>query len=269
MEFRDRINQGFLLTIRKAEEVAQRSPDQRGSFSAWARALREARQLWEDEAGSVSDASPVELLQGAIEAVIICEANLPVFSGDRAPAFLEGGIIPQWMEVLGQVQGSPSEETPPAAARRIALWWVTPENPDRKNPGIRRGLDSAACALLCQEYAKVEDVARAAQEILRDVGETAEVFHSQAEIPKKEREEKQARAAKAGRRTAGDGASEAASFSDIASGIAASLPMAVAVALAPPSREVVISTIAHAVVAEIGKRQGRRKSPIKRKKKKS
>lgn len=269
MEFRDRVNQGFLLTIRKAEEVARRSPDQRGAFSAWARALREAHQLWQDEAGAVPDASPVELLQGAIEAVIICEANLPVFSGSQAPAFLEGGIIPQWTGILSQVQGSPSEETPPAAARRIALWWVSTENPDRKNIDIRRGLDSAACALLCQEYATVEDVVRAAREILRDVGETDEISHSQEEIPREERKEKQAHAAKAGRRTAVDAAPAAASFSDIASGIAASLPMAVAVALAPPSREAVISTIAHAVVAEIGKRRGRRKSPTKRKRKKS
>lgn len=176
MTVQDRVVQAFLATIERARLVGAQ-PGQE-VYLQWAAALTRALALWKKEAGRISD--PEELVQNAIEATIVEDANLP-----PGPVLLglDGGILPQWLFALSQVQGvpapppdrwpvsAPPTQPPAAIARWIALHWALETNPDRCSEVARAEFNRAASTLLCRDYEDAAHLVETAHQLLTPIGE--------------------------------------------------------------------------------------------------
>jgi hypothetical protein len=168
MDSPQQIDRVFTTVIEHAESAAQRVDDEAtaDAFYHWAEQLRNARDMWEEETTEEprSQATLSDLILAAVDATIVCSASAP--RGVPASA-VAGGLLAQWMGWLHRVDPGYAQRRaigPAAVARKIALSWTLPENPDRALADTAYALDQAASMLLCEapktERGAVEDAAR-------------------------------------------------------------------------------------------------------------
>lgn len=159
------IRAAFEGSIERANEAAITMDEE--SFADWALALQAARDDFDRALIEELPKNAIGMVGLAIESTLACEANGPLGLHD----VVQGGIIPRWVDVAVQLDPEFLERKPrklKSIARRIALAWSMPDNPDRESVESTVILDDAASQLVLQsdEMGDVEQVRGLARSLL-------------------------------------------------------------------------------------------------------